>query len=450
MVERDEIGELVNAFRIWLFDSRPLFTGLDGYTRVLSMKALGELTPLQLQIVEKGMLPEVRKSTRNWESFLEYFLHWHQRKDALPGAGKLGNIVGNFAGKFSWPGNEVQVSVDLPEELPWINTCYDVSYLFRNLAVHFKDREPARAIAVSAYQDGDRVAVRVRIERSILPSEVEHPDRFFYAGTPISVSQMIALRHGSELTITEISEHGLTFEFSLPVWVEEAKEPIKVEYSDEVKDVINLFHYWREDVRVPLMRVKMYVDLLLNGTVEDLNSEQREILEGKISRLLRRALGMWQHVYDYTVHWYQRKDALTGPGDLASMVRAVVQQISEDKAVGQVTVDLPEGLPSVHTFEGADDLFKGLVDPLRDLDPAQRMAVSARLEGEWVVVTVRIDRKIESMRVGNLVGLFYPGAPASISQMIAQRHGRELKVLNFSESGLTFEFALPVWEGARG
>ncbi len=220
MDDHDELMEVVRLIKCAGFDMRGHFTGMRGYLDLLLQGHGGDLSPVQREVLEK-QVRRVQFAAWYFYCFEAYMTNRYHRGDELWHPVVLTDMV-NEELPISFLGEKgILVTVDLPLDLCAVKSFYGIGKLFSDLLGHFsnsyRSKASVKSIAVSARQEGEWVAVTVRIEGTMDPYEVERPEIIFSPGTPASVSQMIVRRHGSDLKISEISGDGVVFEFALPV-----------------------------------------------------------------------------------------------------------------------------------------------------------------------------------------------------------------------------------------
>ncbi len=221
---------------------------------------------------------------------------------------------------------------------------------------------------------------------------------------------------------------------------------------DELMEVVQLINYMRFDLMGRLTSVTGYTELLLKDVWGEVPLQQREVLEKQVLHNARRAAWELQYFEAYFAHRYRIKSELSMPVVLVDLLNKELSGSSERGMGLQTTLNVPPDLPPVKSgFQELHwlffDLFDRFLNSYRNNASVKSIAVSARQEGEWVAVTVRIEGTMDDYDVQNPERIFSPGTPASVSQMIVRRHGSDLKIGEISESGVTFEFALPVWTG---
>ncbi len=213
------------------------------------------------------------------------------------------------------------------------------------------------------------------------------------------------------------------------------------------------------ELRSPLTSLKLRTEALLEN--EDMPPEQQRRFLQEIDKEVQRLQRLADNLLDLTRLQMRSKARSAQPVHLADILKETIHVFTLRAARSRIHLvsEIPTDLPPVYASpEDLEEIFFNLLDnALKYTPPGGRVELSAKAEGDYVVVTVtdtgrgippedlpyifepfyRVDKARSSRSGGSGLGL-------SIVKEIVETLGGRIKVTSEVHKGTTFSVFLPV------
>lgn len=203
-----------------------------------------------------------------------------------------------------------------------------------------------------------------------------------------------------------------------------------------------LLSSWRHEGLTPLATIRGYAELFLKGALGLLSAEQHQAMQ-VIYRSALQATHRWHYPSDYLR--FLNGEPHFAAGRLSEVVAAAAGYLQRNLGVAEsIQIDLPPDLPPVRASDGLPTALVILLAPEEiESCPTLRAWQSAE-EAVRVQVQVQLSRTTDE----DLRGSFStPGTRLYLARSIIGQHGSEVAFRHADQSA-TFEFSLPLWDGA--
>jgi signal transduction histidine kinase len=220
--------------------------------------------------------------------------------------------------------------------------------------------------------------------------------------------------------------------------------------------IANISH----ELRTPLTHLKGYLDILAQGGLGEMNSQQTDVFaimqraEVRLERLI-------EDLIQFSLASRGELNIRLSPIDLEGMTQGIVGRLMGKAETGEVNlvVNLPTGLPQVRADEEKIGwVLSHLVDNALKFTPEHgRVEIEAVLESGLVTIAVTdTGIGIPQERLQEIFEPFHQldssatrrfggtGLGLAMAQRIVEAHGSKIKVQSVMGRGSRFEFSLPV------
>jgi signal transduction histidine kinase len=222
--------------------------------------------------------------------------------------------------------------------------------------------------------------------------------------------------------------------------------------------IANISH----ELRTPLTHIRGYLDLLFDGELGLLNSDQSEVIA-----VVRRSESRLEKLIDDLIHFgmASRGDLSLNlfPVDISLMIQSIVEQLKERVEGRQLTIEacLAEGLPTVQCDEEKISwVIAQFIENAIKFSPEDScIKIEAYRQDNFVTIAIT-DNGI-GIPADNLEDIFEPfhqldgsttrrfggtGLGLALSNRIIDAHNSQVDVFSEVGNGSRFEFSLPIVE----
>lgn len=222
--------------------------------------------------------------------------------------------------------------------------------------------------------------------------------------------------------------------------------------------IANISH----ELRTPLTHIRGYLDLLFDGELGPLNSDQSEVMA-----VVRRSESRLEKLINDLIHFgmASRGDLSLNlfPVDISSMIQSIVEQLKERVEGRQLTIEacLAEGLPTVQCDEEKISwVIAQFIDNAIKFSPEDScIKIEAYRQDNFVTIAIT-DNGI-GIPADSLEDIFEPfhqldgsttrrysgtGLGLALSNRIIDAHNSHVDVFSEVGNGSRFEFSLPIVE----
>jgi uncharacterized protein (DUF433 family) len=226
-------------------------------------------------------------------------------------------------------------------------------------------------------------------------------------------------------------------------------EDIQEALEFAVYDLIETIGIWRNEGLTPLTGVEAYSGLLVED--KELTQEQTQLFLQTVFRNSRRAIATWWNFTAWVHETYKPQPDFRQHMPVASLIQDILSQLPRYEPTAHAEFELSEHLRALHVDYPA---VNAIIDLLTDETPAYLSFDSvvriSRIGDKWI--NVQVIRQYEytntdSSRFSDFDSFIWRTSPLHLASLIIQKYGSEL-VYHVSDSGITFEFNLPVWDEA--
>jgi uncharacterized protein (DUF433 family) len=262
---------------------------------------------------------------------------------------------------------------------------------------------------------------------------ITHDSQFgiaFIRDTDITVSEIVSQIMSGRPTPDILEEHS-----------ELEQEDIQQALIFALQDLKNLIAMWANEGKTPLTSIRGFSDLLANQGEHFSEEDWKEFI-GHIYRDSYTAIDAWNHLSLANNAKYGNKDFWT-LGSISEVIQLAIKPINNNwpESVIEVQV-LQVALLVKHNYQ-----LPYAIENLLSNDWMFQTGGTIKVEQTSKKnIVVRINRKIKNDNISTyeLSHLAYSNSPIQTAAIIIHQHGGELKAVP-SETGVTFEFTLPIY-----